>query len=60
MNISLGARRFNKAVCSMALMDMPEIAPLLVALSQLLKPGDPLRSPWYPQLRPVPEHQRTR
>ena len=34
--------------------------PLTPGLSQLLKPGDPLRSPWYPQLRPVPEHQRTR
>ncbi len=34
--------------------------PLTPGLSQLLKPGDPLRSPWYPQLRPVPEHQRAR
>jgi SAM-dependent methyltransferase len=34
--LSLGANRFNKAVCTMALMDMPEIAPLFRALSRLL------------------------
>ncbi len=28
--------------------------PLTPGLSSYLKPGDPLRSPWYPQLRPVP------
>jgi SAM-dependent methyltransferase len=33
---SLEANRFTKAVCTMALMDMPEIAPLFRALSQLL------------------------
>ena len=33
---SLDANRFTKAVCTMALMDMPEIAPLFRALSQLL------------------------
>lgn len=37
--LSLGHRRFNKAVCTMALMDMPEITPLLSALPQMLKPG---------------------
>jgi 2-polyprenyl-3-methyl-5-hydroxy-6-metoxy-1,4-benzoquinol methylase len=36
--LSLGASRFDKAVCTMALMDMPVIAPLLSALRQLLKP----------------------
>jgi 2-polyprenyl-3-methyl-5-hydroxy-6-metoxy-1,4-benzoquinol methylase len=36
---SLGASRFDKAVCTMALMDMPEINPLLLALTQMLKPG---------------------
>jgi len=35
---SLGIRRFDKAVCTMALMDMPEIAPLFSALTQVLKP----------------------
>jgi SAM-dependent methyltransferase len=34
--LSLGAHRFNKAVCTMALMDMPEIVPLFRALSRLL------------------------
>ena len=34
--VSLG--RFDKAVCTMALMDMPEIAPLLAALAHTLKP----------------------
>jgi SAM-dependent methyltransferase len=33
---SLGENRFTKAVCTMALMDMPEIAPLFQALSRLL------------------------
>jgi 2-polyprenyl-3-methyl-5-hydroxy-6-metoxy-1,4-benzoquinol methylase len=31
--------RFDKAVCTMALMDMPEITPMFSALSQVLKPG---------------------
>jgi 2-polyprenyl-3-methyl-5-hydroxy-6-metoxy-1,4-benzoquinol methylase len=33
---SLGAHRFTKAVCTMALMDMPEVTPLFRALSSLL------------------------
>ena len=32
---------------------MPTV-PLTPGLSQHLRPGDPLRSPWYPGLRPVP------
>jgi SAM-dependent methyltransferase len=32
----LGENRFTKAVCTMAIMDMPEIAPLFRALSRLL------------------------
>lgn len=36
---------------------MPTV-PLTPGLAQHLKPGDALRSPWYPQLRPVPEAQR--
>ena len=36
--LSLGLGRFDKAVCTMALMDMPEIVPLLSALTQMLKP----------------------
>jgi 2-polyprenyl-3-methyl-5-hydroxy-6-metoxy-1,4-benzoquinol methylase len=38
---SLGANRFTKAVCTMSLMDMPEIAPLFRALSQLLPQNAP-------------------
>ena len=37
--LSLGAGRFDKAVCTMALMDMPEIEPLFGTLPRLLKPG---------------------
>jgi len=37
--LSLGARRFDKAVCTMALMDMAALEPLMRALPQLLKPG---------------------
>mgnify|MGYP001813410397 FL=1 len=34
--------------------------PLTPGLSLSLSPGDPLRSPWYPRLRPVPPEQRAR
>src|SRR4030095_9138490 len=37
--LSLGSNRFTKAVCTMALMDMPEIGPLFAALSRMLTPG---------------------
>lgn len=36
--LTLGKGRFDAAVCNMALMDMPEIEPLLQALTMLLKP----------------------
>ena len=36
--LALGKQSFDAAVCTMGLMDMPEIAPLMRALSQLLKP----------------------
>lgn len=34
-----GLNRFNKAVCTMALMDMPQIGPLFGSLSRMLTPG---------------------
>ena len=37
--VSLGVSPFDKAVCTMVLMDMPEILPLFSALPRLLKPG---------------------
>ena len=37
--LSLGVRRFDAAVCNMALFDMAEIDPLMRALAQLLRPG---------------------
>ena len=37
--LALGEGRFDAAVCSMAMMDMPEIKPLLSALTRLLKPN---------------------
>jgi 2-polyprenyl-3-methyl-5-hydroxy-6-metoxy-1,4-benzoquinol methylase len=37
--LALGARRFDAAVCNMALMDMPAIEPLFESLPRLLKPG---------------------
>ncbi len=37
--LALGRRRFDAAVCTMALMDMTTIEPLMSALSRLLKPG---------------------
>ena len=36
---SLGRRRFDAAVCTMAMMDMPKISPMLSALGHVLKPG---------------------
>ncbi|MFH1572272.1 MAG: class I SAM-dependent methyltransferase [Gemmatimonadota bacterium] len=36
---TLGSRRFPRAVCTMALMDMPEVGPLFTALPRLLAPG---------------------
>lgn len=37
--LTLGARRFDAAVCNMALMDISAIDPLVAALSEILKPG---------------------
>jgi SAM-dependent methyltransferase len=37
--VSLGAHRFDKAVCTMALMDMPEIGALFAVLARVLVPG---------------------
>ncbi len=36
--LELGEKRFDAAVCNMALMDMPTIEPLFAALNRLLKP----------------------
>ncbi len=37
--LSLGSERFDAAVCTMALMDMASIEPLISTLPRLLKPG---------------------
>jgi 2-polyprenyl-3-methyl-5-hydroxy-6-metoxy-1,4-benzoquinol methylase len=37
--LSLGSNRFTKAVCTMAIMDMPEIGTLFASLSRMLIPG---------------------
>jgi len=37
--LSLGRQQFDAAVCTMALMDMPAIEPLVSALRQLLSPA---------------------
>jgi 2-polyprenyl-3-methyl-5-hydroxy-6-metoxy-1,4-benzoquinol methylase len=37
--LAFGGRRFDKTVCTMALMDMAETQPLLRALKELLKPA---------------------
>lgn len=34
--------------------------PLTPGLSLSLEPGDPLRSPWYPRIRPIPDEVRAR
>ncbi|MCZ6711529.1 MAG: phytanoyl-CoA dioxygenase family protein [Gammaproteobacteria bacterium] len=38
--------------------DSRPTVPLTPGLSLALNPGDPLRHPYYPKLRPLPEHQR--
>jgi 2-polyprenyl-3-methyl-5-hydroxy-6-metoxy-1,4-benzoquinol methylase len=37
--LSPESKRFDKAVCTMALMDMPEVGPLFAALSRMLAPA---------------------
>lgn len=37
--LALGARRFDAAVCTMALMDMTEIEPLMRGIRQVVRPG---------------------
>jgi 2-polyprenyl-3-methyl-5-hydroxy-6-metoxy-1,4-benzoquinol methylase len=37
--VALGTHQFDKAVCTMALMDMPEIKPALRSLALMLKPS---------------------
>ena len=37
--LNFGMHRFDKAVCTMALMDMPQIQPLFHALKRVLKPA---------------------
>jgi SAM-dependent methyltransferase len=37
--LALGEGRFDAAVCTMAIMDMTEIAPLMRSLTRVLKPG---------------------
>lgn len=37
--LALGEGRFDAALCTMALMDMAEVAPLYAALARLLRPG---------------------
>jgi 2-polyprenyl-3-methyl-5-hydroxy-6-metoxy-1,4-benzoquinol methylase len=37
--LSLGSNRFDKAVCTMAIMDMPEVGPLFATLSRMLVAG---------------------
>ena len=37
--LALGRQSFDAAVCTMGMMDMPEISPMLMAVRQLLKPN---------------------
>jgi SAM-dependent methyltransferase len=37
--LDLGERRFDAAICNMALFDMAELSPLMRALARLLRPG---------------------
>ena len=55
---TLSARLYGDDITFDTRPDTRPTVPLTPGLSLKLKPGDPLRSPYYPQIRPVPVEQR--
>ena len=55
---ALAVRTFGDDVVLAERPSSQPTVPLTPGLSIYLKPGDPLRSPWYPRLRPVPKSER--
>ena len=57
---TLSARLYGEDITFATRPDSRPTVPLTPGLSHHLKPGDPLRSPYYPRLRPLPESQQGR
>ena len=46
-------------ICYATRPDTKPTVPLTPGLSLSLNEGDPLRSPWYPRVRPIPDHLKS-
>ena len=51
-------RIYGDDICYASRPDTKPTVPLTPGLSLSLQEGDPLRSPWYPRIRPIPNHLR--
>ena len=49
-------RIYGDDICYASRPKSKPTVPLTPGLSLSLKPGEPLRSPWYPRIRPIPRH----
>ena len=49
-------RIYGDDICYDSRPETKPTVPLTPGLSLSLTPGDPLRSPWYPRIRPIPAH----
>ena len=49
-------RIYGDDICYASRPKSKPTVPLTPGLSLSLKPGEPLRSPWYPRIRPIPKH----
>ena len=62
---ALGKRRaitiriYGDDICYASRPETKPTVPLTPGLSLSLKDGDPLRSPWYPRIRPLPAHLKS-
>ena len=63
--LSSGKRRaitiriYGDDICYATRPDTKPTVPLTPGLSLSLNEGDPLRSPWYPRVRPIPDHLKS-
>ncbi len=55
---TLSVRMYGDDIVMASRPDTRPTVPLTPGLTSYLNPGDPLRSPYYPKLRPMPEHLR--
>ena len=52
-------RIYGDDICYATRPETKPTVPLTPGLSLSLKEGDPLRSPWYPRVRPIPDHLKS-